>query len=139
MTQVEPRWPESSYFLLLLRHVARAVTVGSCLHETVSAVRCLCIAHSETYGFNQTRRSLAALPLKVESIATFGPVFLLLESSGFSKLNEGPHVRGFSIRQLLTVVMKNCEPLVSFPALAMDSMPAPVCLSWKFSSGNVRP
>ena len=68
MTQVEIRWPESSYFLLLLRHAARVVTVGSCLHETVSAVRCLGISPiSETHGFRATRRSLAALPLKVES------------------------------------------------------------------------
>ena len=43
------------------------MTVGSCLHETVSAVRCLGIAQSETHGFRATRRSLAALPLKAES------------------------------------------------------------------------
>ena len=40
---------------------------GSCLHETASVVRWLGIAHSETHGFRATRRSLAALPLKVES------------------------------------------------------------------------
>ena len=62
MAQVEKRWPEGSSFLLLLRHVARVVTVGSCLHETVSASRCLGIAQSETHGFRATRRSLAALP-----------------------------------------------------------------------------
>lgn len=43
------------------------MTVGSSLHETVSAVRCLGIAHSETHCFNPTRLSLAALPLNVES------------------------------------------------------------------------
>jgi len=66
MTQVEKRWPERSYFLLSQRHVARVVR-RDCLHETVSAVRWLGIAHSETHGFRATRRSLAALPLKVES------------------------------------------------------------------------
>ena len=45
MTQGEKRWCKSSSLLLLLKHVARVVTVGSCLHETVSAVRCLGIAH----------------------------------------------------------------------------------------------
>ena len=44
MPHVEKYWPESSYFLLLLKHVARVMTVGSCLHETVSAVRCLGIS-----------------------------------------------------------------------------------------------
>jgi len=77
MTQVETHWPESIYFLVLLRHVARVVTVGSCLHETVSAVRCLGIAHSDTHGFKATRRSLAALPLKVE-ISYFRTRFLYL-------------------------------------------------------------
>lgn len=41
--------------------------------------------------------------------------------------------------EVMTVVMKNCEPLVSLPALAMDSRPFLVCLSLKFSSGNLSP
>jgi hypothetical protein len=36
-------------------------------------------------------------------------------------------------------VMKNCEPLVSDPALAMLRRPALVCLCTKFSSLNLRP
>ena len=40
---------------------------------------------------------------------------------------------------MATVVMKNCEPLVSGPAFAMDSMPGPVCFSLKFSSGKRSP
>ena len=32
-----------------------------------------------------------------------------------------------SSHEVLTVVMKNCEPLVLGPALAMDRMPGPVC------------
>ena len=35
------------------------------------------------------------------------------------------------------VVMKNCEPLVSGPALAIESVPAPPCLIAKFSSANL--
>ena len=35
-----------------------------------------------------------------------------------------------------TVVMKNCEPLVFGPALAIDRMNGLSCLSWKFSSLN---
>ena len=52
-----------------LRHVAPVVTVGSCLHEAVSAQAGALVAsaHSETQGFTATRRSLAARPLKVES------------------------------------------------------------------------
>jgi len=45
----------------LLRHVARAVTVGSCSHEPVSAVRCLGIAHGETHGCNPIDTPLANL------------------------------------------------------------------------------
>ena len=34
---------------------------------------------------------------------------------------------------------KNCEPLVPGPALAMERVPGPVCLSEKFSSANLAP
>mmetsp|Transcript_510 Transcript_510/g.1637 ORF Transcript_510/g.1637 Transcript_510/m.1637 type:complete len:215 (-) Transcript_510:442-1086(-) len=34
---------------------------------------------------------------------------------------------------------KNCEPLVPGPALAMERMPSPSCLSTKFSSSNFSP
>lgn len=37
------------------------------------------------------------------------------------------------------MVMKNWEPLVSLPALAMDRRPFLECLSLKFSSGNFSP
>jgi len=67
MTHVEKRWPERSYFLLLLRRVARVVRREAAC--TRSAVRWLGISpiQRETHGFRATRRSLAALPLKVES------------------------------------------------------------------------
>ena len=39
-----------------------------------------------------------------------------------------------SSQDVFTVQMKNCEPFVSGPALAMDSVPGPACLSLKFSS-----
>ena len=32
-----------------------------------------------------------------------------------------------------------CEPLVPGPALAMERVPGPVCLSEKFSSANLAP
>merc|ERR1712127_38410 len=38
-----------------------------------------------------------------------------------------------------TVVKKNCDPLVPGPALAIESWPAWVCLSVKFSSSNLLP
>lgn len=40
---------------------------------------------------------------------------------------------------VMAVVMKNCDPLVSFPALAMLSRPFLVCFSLKFSSANFSP
>jgi hypothetical protein len=40
---------------------------------------------------------------------------------------------------VMTVVMKNWEPLVSGPALAMESWPFLECLSLKFSSLNLFP
>lgn len=41
--------------------------------------------------------------------------------------------------EVTTVVMKNWEPLVSLPALAMERMPFLECLSLKFSSSNLSP
>ena len=37
------------------------------------------------------------------------------------------------------VVMKNWDPLVFFPALAMERRPGLLCFSWKFSSGLGEP
>ena len=44
-----------------------------------------------------------------------------------------------SNQAVLTVHKKNWEPLVPGPALAMERIPGPVCLSWKFSSSNLLP
>ena len=44
-----------------------------------------------------------------------------------------------SSHEVLMVQMKNCEPLVFGPALAMERIPGPVCLSLKFSSANFSP
>merc|ERR1712050_564220 len=44
-----------------------------------------------------------------------------------------------SSHAVLTVHKKNCEPLVLGPALAIERMPGPVCLSVKFSSANLAP
>lgn len=40
---------------------------------------------------------------------------------------------------VFSVQMKNCDPLVFGPALAMERMPGPVCVSVKFSSANLLP
>ena len=44
-----------------------------------------------------------------------------------------------SSQEVTTVVMKNWEPLVPGPALAMDSRKGFVCFSLKFSSANFIP
>lgn len=44
-----------------------------------------------------------------------------------------------SSHAVLTVVMKNWEPFVSGPALAMERIPGSVCLSPKPSSANLEP
>ena len=44
-----------------------------------------------------------------------------------------------SNQEVLTVQMKNWEPLVPGPALAMERIPGPVCLRLKFSSSNFSP
>lgn len=44
-----------------------------------------------------------------------------------------------SYHSVLTVQMKNWEPLVFGPALAMDRIPGPVCFKMKFSSSNLLP
>jgi hypothetical protein len=55
-------------------------------------------------------------------------------SAAGAPLGNATHSQGVD-----TVQRKNWEPLVLGPALAMDSTPAPVCFSWKFSSGNFSP
>lgn len=40
---------------------------------------------------------------------------------------------------VLAVQMKNWEPFVLGPALAIDKIPGPVCFRMKFSSGNFSP
>jgi len=44
------------------------------------------------------------------------------------------HETNLLTQGVLTVVMKNCEPFVFGPALAIDSRPGSVCLWVKFSS-----
>eukprot|EP00955_Chlamydomonas_euryale_P014031 151325-Chlamydomonas_euryale.AAC.10 len=44
-----------------------------------------------------------------------------------------------SSHDVFAVVMKNWEPLVLGPALAMDRYPGRSCFSVKFSSGNLVP
>ena len=62
----EKHWPESSYFLLLLRHVARVVRREAACTRPYLQSGGVVSPISETLGFRATRRSLAALPLKVE-------------------------------------------------------------------------
>jgi hypothetical protein len=44
-----------------------------------------------------------------------------------------------SSHEVTTVVMKNWDPLVLGPALAIDRRKGLLCLSWKFSSANLLP
>ena len=46
-----------------------------------------------------------------------------------TKINEVERTHGVA-----TVVMKNCDPFVFFPAFAIERMPGPVCFIIKFSS-----
>lgn len=50
-----------------------------------------------------------------------------------------PVLRGGSYHCVFSVQMKNWEPLVLGPALAMDRIPGPVCVKLKFSSSNLLP
>lgn len=47
--------------------------------------------------------------------------------------------RGRSYQGVWAVQMKNWDPLVLGPALAMDRIPGPVCVRLKFSSANLLP
>ena len=44
----------------------------------------------------------------------------------------------FSYQGVLTVVMKNCDPLLFLPVLAIE-MTNFLCFSWKFSSSKELP
>ena len=73
------RLVQKSLLSTLLRHVARAVTVGSCLHETVSAVRCLGIlAHKRDARLQSDTPLARCSSLESRKVATFAPTFLYL-------------------------------------------------------------
>ena len=36
-----------------------------------------------------------------------------------------------SSHEVITVQMKNCEPFVSGPLFAIESVPGPVCFNWR--------
>jgi len=97
MTQAEKRWPESKLLSTLTEACGTSGEAGSCLHETVSAVRWLGISpiQRETHGFRATRRSLAALNLKVES-RYFRANASLLVSYDCPHVVQGPHVPGLT-------------------------------------------
>lgn len=63
-----------------------------------------------------------------------GTEILTIPFSTFPKTTCRP-----SSQDVFTVVMKNCDPLVSLPALAMLNQPGPSCFSLKFSSLNLLP
>ncbi|KYN11525.1 hypothetical protein ALC57_16308 [Trachymyrmex cornetzi] len=44
-----------------------------------------------------------------------------------------------SSQSVLAVHMKNCDPFVFGPELAIDRVPGPVCFNSKFSSSNLLP
>ena len=57
-----------------------------------------------------------------------------------SMANAGPNTTCLpSSHGVSTVVMKNCDPLVPGPALAIERRPGWVWRSWKFSSANFSP
>ena len=51
---------------------------------------------------------------------------------GYDRMQKRTH-------EVITVVIKNWDPLVSLPAFAMLKSPGRVCFSLKFSSGNLSP
>jgi len=56
-----------------------------------------------------------------------------------SLFQDDKSIREGIAHDVTMVVMKNWEPLVSFPALAMDNRPGFVCFSLKFSSSKRSP
>ena len=95
------------------------MTVGSCSHETVSAVRCLGIARSETHGFRATRRSLTALPLKEESstnvsrLESFPLTPRLHHARGVAQVNRLQPLIGRDVAFVVAdrVGAESCEPV----------------------------
>lgn len=66
--------------------------------------------------------------------------YMLTIQPSNAALAESPAVVSRQLTyEVMAVVMKNWEPLVSFPELAMLSIPVLVCFNLKFSSGNLFP
>jgi len=66
-----------------------------------------------------------------------GGVYAILRAGKGSKRGGRRGEPPDTYQGVSTVVMKNWEPFVLGPALAMDRSPTPLCLSVKFSSGTV--
>ena len=80
MTEVEKRWLKSSYFSTFTEALARVVRREAACTRPYLQSGALVSPISETHGFRPTRRSLAALPLKVESSYFRANVSLLVSS-----------------------------------------------------------
>jgi len=64
-----------------------------------------------------------------------GPIDLVNTQMKINSVKNAPNTTWApSSQEVTTVVMKNWEPLVFLPALAMERRPGLVCFSWKFSS-----
>merc|ERR1740117_563010 len=102
----------------------------------VCACVCCCTADNTVY-MSISPESLMTTSLEVEPDCdpTFSTAFTTsIPSEIRPKTTCLP-----SSHDVLMVQMKNCEPLVFGPALAMERSPGPVCLSLKFSSANFSP
>merc|ERR1719272_1198044 len=121
------------------QHQNKTKTQVSNIHRI--CVPCVCVRvllhRSNTVYMSISPESLMTTSLEVEPDCdpTFSTAFTTsIPSEIRPKTTCLP-----SSHDVLMVQMKNCEPLVFGPALAMERSPGPVCLSLKFSSANFSP
>ncbi|KAH3675838.1 hypothetical protein WICMUC_002484 [Wickerhamomyces mucosus] len=87
--------------------------------------------------------SNSPVPLIVTSTTGLSPLEVLVFSTFWTTSNPSktsPNTTCLPFNhEVTTVVMKNCEPFVFLPALAIDKIPGLLCFKEKFSSSNLLP
>merc|ERR1719422_621769 len=94
--------------------------------------------HRQNFRYQSSPQS--SMTTFFEGVPLEEPTFSIFLTTSSYPSRTSPNTTCFPSRcGVFFTVMKNCEPLVSLPALAMLNNPGLTCLSLKFSSLNFSP
>ena len=90
-------------------------------------------------SLNSLDKRFSFQDLSKNDVAAIKPWSLYIQNIVSLKISKATSKEKVIHELTLTVVMKNCDPLVFGPALAMDRYIGPSCFNLKFSSANFSP